>query len=535
MAARPILSIPPFPGARLPQFAAPDTDRADDTNEPDALLDALARHRVGGCYWGSQPVLPEAGYVLDGTAKPQAGALAWRHGDDPWHLLEQASRVRLPRGDARAVLAFAAGRPLVFEAGDGSEQEASDAEAARGVARHLSGWRWTSPFDGRRITPREAIELCSHWRQLIDANRAIQSVMGIAYWKKPTVSPLLWAGGPVPYNRRLDKITRGMTVAVWRSRLSAAQRREIVATDPAVAEIEDGFIRSAGLGADCVPPLSIIVDRRGVHFDPSAPSEIEQLLQEGEFSADIRARARVLRDAIVGSGLSKYEKNAGAVLERPGGTRCHILVPGQVEDDRAVTSGGALPSNLELLRRARAEAGAAAHIIYKPHPDVLAGHRRGQVASSELEGLADQVETAAPISALIAMVDELHVNSSLAGFEALLRGKAVTVHGVPFYAGWGLTTDRGPIPARRTARRTLDELVAAALLLYPRYLDPVTGLPCPAEVLAERLAAGPPALAAAARTVVAVRRTAGRISRVLGVISRRMESSGGSEVTENKR
>jgi capsular polysaccharide export protein len=33
----------------------------------------------------------------------------------------------------------------------------------------------------------------------------------------------------------------------------------------------------------------------------------------------------------------------------------------------------------------------------------------------------------------------------------------------------------------------LDELVAAALLLYPRYLDPVTGLPCPPEVLVRRL------------------------------------------------
>jgi capsular polysaccharide export protein len=92
----------------------------------------------------------------------------------------------------------------------------------------------------------------------------------------------------------------------------------------------------------------------------------------------------------------------------------------------------------------------------------------------------------------------------------------VTVHGVPFYAGWGLTIDRGPVPARRTARRTLDELVAAALLLYPRYLDPLTGLPCPAEVLVGRLAAAPPALGLKARTVVAVRRAEGRVRAGLG-------------------
>jgi capsular polysaccharide export protein len=100
---------------------------------------------------------------------------------------------------------------------------------------------------------------------------------------------------------------------------------------------------------------------------------------------------------------------------------------------------------------------------------------------------ADQIVGEIPIASAIAIADDVHVNTSLAGFEALLRDKSVTTHGVPFYAGWGLTRDLGPVPARRTARRTLDELVAATLLLYPRYLDPITGLPCPAEVVVERL------------------------------------------------
>ena len=121
------------------------------------------------------------------------------------------------------------------------------------------------------------------------------------------------------------------------------------------------------------------------------------------------------------------------------------------------------------------------------------------------------------MASLIEMVDELHVNSSLAGFEALMRGKKVTVQGAPFYAGWGLTTDLGEVPTRRTRRRSLDELVAAALLLYPRYLDPATGLPCPAEVLVGRLAAGAPKLDPMAAAVVAVRRRIGEIRRSLKV------------------
>jgi capsular polysaccharide export protein len=264
-----------------------------------------------------------------------------------------------------------------------------------------------------------------------------------------------------------------------------------------------------------VPPLSIIVDGSGPHFAPGAPSELETLLQEGEFPSDLLERARDLREAIVAGGLSKYEAGGVEALPRYGGDRHHVLVPGQVEDDRAVTSGGALASNIELLRRARKEAGPDAYVIYKPHPDVLAGHRRGLIPEADVATLADHIETGAPMAALIAMVDELHVNSSLAGFEALIRGKRVTVHGVPFYAGWGLTVDLGPVPPRRTACRTLDELVAAALLLYPRYLDPETGLPCPAEVLVRRLSRGAPDLNAAASTVVAVRRTVGRINRFL--------------------
>jgi len=190
---------------------------------------------------------------------------------------------------------------------------------------------------------------------------------------------------------------------------------------------------------------------------------------------------------IVERGVSKYAAG-NIVLERRSGGRRHLLVAGQVEDDRSVMAGGgAVSTNLELLRRVRSSA-PDAFITYKPHPDVEAGHRVGAIPQQVALSLADEVVRDQPIGALIELVDEVHVNTSLAGFEALLRGRPVVTHGVPFYAGWGLTHDLGAVPARRTARRTLNELVAAVLLLYPRYLDPVTGLPCPPEILILRLA-----------------------------------------------
>ena len=107
--------------------------------------------------------------------------------------------------------------------------------------------------------------------------------------------------------------------------------------------------------------------------------------------------------------------------------------------------------------------------------------------------------TAAPAAALIDAVDEIWTITSTLGFEALIRGKPVVTLGAPFYAGWGLTRDLGPTPGRRLARPDLAGLVHAALVAYPRYRDPVSGLPCPVETALARLAdptlrLGPPAL-----------------------------------------
>ena len=80
--------------------------------------------------------------------------------------------------------------------------------------------------------------------------------------------------------------------------------------------------------------------------------------------------------------------------------------------------------------------------------------------------------------------------TSLLGFEALIRNKTVACVGTPFYAGWGLTEDRGDVPPRRREDVSLEGLAHAALIDYPRYFDPVTGTACPVEVVVERLVKG---------------------------------------------
>ena len=288
--------------------------------------------------------------------------------------------------------------------------------------------------------------------------------------------------------------------------------------------VEDGFIRSVGLGSDFLPPASLVFDASGMYFDPRGGSDLECLLRDGDFSPDLLARAERLRERLVERGITKYNlASGGPIAGIPADRRC-VFVPGQVEDDLSIRFGaGEVRTNLGLLERVRA-ANPDAFIVYKPHPDVVAGHRIGAVPDSEARRFADLVVSNGSTDQLLAVSREVHTMTSLAGFEALLRGLRVVVYGRPFYSGWGLTTD---LPAFDRGRRlTLDQLVAAALILYPRYLDPLTRLPCGPEILVERLEqpdlwrAGP---------LVRMRRLQGLLSRRLARLRFILPSAGAGE------
>jgi capsular polysaccharide export protein len=158
-----------------------------------------------------------------------------------------------------------------------------------------------------------------------------------------------------------------------------------------------------------------------------------------------------------------------------------------VEDDASIRLGCIdIRTNLDLLAEVRRQ-NPDAFIVYKPHPDVLAGNRKGGVAPEEARPYCDLVVTDRAMPVCLAAVEEVHTMTSLTGFEALLQGKKVATYGLPFYAGWGLTQDRHASP-RRGRSLKLDELVAAALILYPRYIDWNRGCLISAETALDRLA-----------------------------------------------
>ena len=323
--------------------------------------------------------------------------------------------------------------------------------------------RYLDPETGQRCEPERVIEWMALQRRMRSRFPETVYAVGFSYLKKRIVRDF-FQGSTVKFVTRPEQAPEDATVAVW-GRGGQGEKRPMI-------RIEDAFLRSVGLGADLIRPLSFVMDFQGMYYDATVPSELEHLLLTTQFSADLVARAQQLRHRIVTHGLTKY--NVGAhEWRRPEGDSQIILVPGQVEADASIRYGSpVIHTNMAFLQAVR-EGNPLAHVIYKPHPDVLAGLRRKGEGEDQAMRWCDEMVTDVAMGSLLSAVDEVHVLTSLAGFEALLRGKAVTCYGQPFYAGWGLTEDRAAI-ARRTRRLSIDELVAAALILYPTYVSRTT-------------------------------------------------------------
>ncbi len=293
--------------------------------------------------------------------------------------------------------------------------------------------------------------------------QAVLHALGFAQRKRATLRACFPHARLVFINAARQIPARG-TLLVW-----GMPPLPPLAPGVAVIRIEDGFLRSVGLGADWIRPVSWVVDRSGMYFDATGPSDLEAILAGTDWSPPMLQRAAALRRNIVQSGLTKYNVGAGD-WHRPAGASRVILVPGQVETDASIRCGSpVVRTNLELLVRVR-EAHPQAYIVYKPHPDVVAGLRLWGEQESRAADFCDEVVARVPMHRLLEQVDEVHVMTSLAGFEALLRGRHVVCHGQPFYAGWGLTQDMLPV-ARRGRQLSLDALVAGALILYPTYFS----------------------------------------------------------------
>jgi len=461
----------------------------------------------------------ESVVVLDGAANISALLACARAEFGPGAVVVATGRAgRIAKADGWAVVPDLAGlRPgaVARIAGASGAQPLFWAAMAGLDALHLDQghlipvdagpWaarlRWTDPWTGAPTDMTRGIEAAIAFRAAAEGNGQRACTVGFSRWKRRCAAPFLMGpGGPARHVRTLAAAqAAGGCVVLWGMSDPDVQN---------VLRLEDGFVRSVGLGLRHAPPASLAAARHGLHFDCTRIGDLERAAK-ADMPAALLARAARLRARLVAEGVTKYNLSA-PVAVLPDTERMRVLVVGQVEGDASLRWGApGIRRNADLLAAARAR-WPGAFILWRPHPDVETGLRPGKVTGTALAA-ADASAPDALAEACLQWADRVVCMTSLMGFEALLRGVPVTTFGRPFYAGWGLTDDlspalphpaphaaldgpalapRGPDdpPFSRGWALTLDALVAAALIVHPRNIDPATGLPATPERVLDAIA-----------------------------------------------
>ncbi len=274
--------------------------------------------------------------------------------------------------------------------------------------------------------------------------------------------------------RALKRLNKSYEVFIWSYLESESVYQYCIKNQTILHRVEDGFIRSVGLGSDRTEPLSLVIDSDSLYFNPRTESDLERIVinRSGTYTEEELKYSRQMIDKLISKKISKYNfiKKDLNIKSLINSEKESILVIGQVEDDMSIRLGydGQI-TNLELLQLARNE-NKDAMIFFKPHPDVLKGNRENKTPIEKYEKIAKIVPSEIGLHDIIDMCSHIYTITSLSGFEALLRGKKVTCLGSPFYAQWGLTDDRCLLASRRKKYTlSIEELFYAAYIEYPIY------------------------------------------------------------------
>jgi len=351
--------------------------------------------------------------------------------------------------------------------------------------------KYYNPYTNQSSNIIDTIETIVKYRDLYSLNDGDLYLFGFTFWKKQHTKKFF---KPLNNNKIYfckdlsDAMVKGLNadakIYIWGKKEYPLIRKFATDNSMDIYTVEDGFIRSVALGSDLTKAYSLVVDKKGIYFDPNQESDLEYILNNYTFDKKILQRAKKLKHYVIDKGVSKYNVCQDKELVFDTDKKI-ILVVGQVEDDASIIYGGAGMSNLELLEQVYLSR-KDEYIIYKPHPDVEAGNRKGKINKDIVLQYANVLVADVSIVSLIDKCDELHTITSLSGFEAMIRNKVVYTYGMPFYAGWGLSIDMKQCK-RRNRKLSIDELVAATYIIYPRYISPVSNDFCEVEALVVNL------------------------------------------------
>ncbi len=237
--------------------------------------------------------------------------------------------------------------------------------------------------------------------------------------------------------------------------------------------LEDGFIRSIGLGIDEAPSFSLIEDDIGIYYDATAPSRLENLLNNYDFASNkaLIADAKRAIALIVKHHISKYNNS----VDVPDGyfpkEEKRVLIIAQTAGDASLKYGMLDDYTTDDMIETAIKENPKAKIYIKIHPDVLSNKKQSDIDIARVRQTCFIIEENFNPISLLKYFDKVYTKTSQMGFEALMVGCETVCFGMPFYAGWGATNDVSQCKRRKTTR-SIEEIFAGAYILYTHYYNP---------------------------------------------------------------
>ncbi len=243
--------------------------------------------------------------------------------------------------------------------------------------------------------------------------------------------------------------------------------------------IEDGFIRSVGLGVEGYPAFSIVIDDKGMHYDAGKETRIENILNTYDFNdKKLMQKADEAIELIKKYKISKYNLSSLTLPENVKNKKGKkILIIAQTAGDNSLKYGRAYEFKPKDIILSALEENPGAEVFVKIHPDALSGKRESSIDVELAKKYCNVITQNSNPIMLLEEFDKVYTQTSQMGFEAALLGKEVVTFGMPFYAGWGVTEDK-LTEKRRKRKLTPKEIFAAAYILYSRYYTPYAKREC---------------------------------------------------------
>jgi capsular polysaccharide export protein len=139
---------------------------------------------------------------------------------------------------------------------------------------------------------------------------------------------------------KLFEHNKNTNVHIWGHKISKSYEKAFKNYKIKPSCVEDGFVRSFGLGADFIKPSSIVIDKSGIYYDSTKISDLEDILSNISLTKKLELKTRFLINKIIKNNITKYNiENLKSFNPINVVNKKIIFVVGQVAKDASIKYG----------------------------------------------------------------------------------------------------------------------------------------------------------------------------------------------------